>query len=160
MTEAEEKGLIAPCGLYCGACIIRSAVARGDPEELKQFAAGMALYVGHPVEVEDLACDGCLSEVLSAPCRVCELRDCAFLRGITHCAQCADFPCQQITDFNNDAFAHHTGVLDNIRRQQEIGLEAWAEEQRKRWMCPTCGTRSDWYSAECPSCGTSLEGHC
>ena len=60
MPDQEQQNLAAPCGLYCGACLIYVAGRRGDSERLEQIAKGMAQYLGRPVEVEDLACEGCL----------------------------------------------------------------------------------------------------
>jgi hypothetical protein len=141
MTSPERKhleNLAAPCGLYCGACSILAAGRKNDPKVMELIAMGVADYLGHPVEVKDLACEGCHSDVVAIMCRECELRACALLKGLTHCSQCADFPCQQIIDFNNDDFRHHSKVLDNIRRQRDIGIDAWIKEQDERWRCPKC----------------------
>lgn len=81
---------------------------------------------------EDLVCDGCLSSQLAIFCRRCVMRACAVEKEITYCAYCSDFPCQTIIDLNNDGRPHHSEVLINIRRQQEIGIDAWLDEQEKR----------------------------
>lgn len=136
---------------------------RVPPQLLELIAGGVAKYLGHPVKVKvkvkDLTCEGCLSDVRAIMCRECNLRTCAFEKGLTYCAQCADFPCQQIIDFNNDGFRHHSEVLDNIRRQQEIGIDAWVKEQEERWCCPNCSCVVDWYAGQCPDCNTTLKGH-
>lgn len=155
----DDRRLAAPCGLYCGACSIRSAVGRNDSKLIQQIADGLALYLGHPVAVEDLNCDGCLSAVRAAPCRECAIRDCAAAKGIDWCSRCPDFPCQIITDFNNDGLAHHSEVLDSIRRQQGVGIDVWIEEQEQRWRCHKCGRSTDWYAAQCPCCGAELGDH-
>lgn len=152
----DPEKLAAPCGLYCGACSILAGVRRGDAAFLELAALGVAEYLGHPVKAEDLRCEGCFSGVLAASCRECAIRDCALSKGLTHCAGCADFPCAVITDFNNDGMPHHAEVLDNIRRQQEIGISAWAAEQRARWCCPSCGHPTDWYAVKCHGCGYPL----
>jgi len=134
MTSREQQNLAAPCGLYCGACSAYVARKRGDTERLEELAKYVAQYRGQELEMEDLACEGCLSaEVIALYCRECVLRACVFKRGLTHCAQCSDFPCQRITDFNNDGIRHHSEVLDNGRRQREIGIAAWIKEQEERW---------------------------
>lgn len=155
------KKLVAPCGLYCGACVIRATVRKGDSQLLEQMAFGVAEYLGHPrpVKVKDLECEGCLSDVIAINCRECVLRDCVTSKGLTHCAECDDFPCQQLTDFNNDEYPHHSEVLDNIRHLREIGINAWIEEQEERWRCPNCGYAGDWYAEQCHKCGNALEGH-
>lgn len=162
MTSPERKhleNLAAPCGLYCGACSILAAGRKNDPKLMELLAVGVADYLGHPVEVKDLACEGCHSDVVAIMCRECDLRACALSKGLTHCSKCADFPCQQIIDFNNDDFRHHSEVLDNIRRQRDIGIDAWIKEQDERWRCPKCGCVADWYAGQCSNCDTILEGH-
>lgn len=159
MIPQEQQNLAAPCGLYCGACSIYVAGRRGDSKRLEQIARVMAEYLGRPVEGKDLACEGCLSEVIALQCRDCVLRACAFEKGLTHCAQCSDFPCQRIIAFNNDGMRHHSEVLDNIRCQWIIGIGAWIEEQKERWRCLHCGCAVDWYASQCPDCGTTLAGH-
>jgi hypothetical protein len=49
-------------------------------------------------------------------------------------------------------------VLANIRRQREIGIDAWIAEQEQRWHCPHCGCPTDWYAGQCSDCGTTLSG--
>ena len=83
-TENGTEHLVAVCGLYCGACVIRAAVKKNDPQMLEMIADGLAKYLGRPVGVEEVCCDGCLSDVRAAPCRDCEIRDCAVSKGITH----------------------------------------------------------------------------
>jgi hypothetical protein len=163
MSMERKKGgsrhFVAPCGLYCGACSIRAAVKGGDIALLELIALGVGKHLGHAVAAKDLVCEGCLSDVLGAPCRQCAIRDCAVSRGITHCSQCGDFPCQTIADFNNDGMAHHAEVLDNIRRQREVGIDSWLREQQERWRCPACGCETNWYAGKCSKCGGALEGH-
>jgi hypothetical protein len=49
-------------------------------------------------------------------------------------------------------------VLANIRRQRDIGIDAWIAEQEQRWRCPHCGCPTDWYAGQCYDCGTTLSG--
>ena len=155
----EKKILVAPCGLYCGACSIRSAYSRSDLGLLKAMADGVSLYLGQKVEAKDLACEGCLLGVVSISCRECKIRNCAFAKGLTCCSECRDFPCELTKSFNNDGLPHHAEVLQNIRRQREIGVDAWLKEQDERWRCPGCSAETDWYAAHCSACGAALEGH-
>ena len=157
--DRELGKLAAPCGLFCGACSVHVAGRRGDTEHLEWIAERSAARRERPVSAEDLACEGCLSEVRALYCRECDLRRCVLDRGLTRCAQCGDFPCRQLRDFNDDGQPHHGEVLDNIRRQREIGVEAWVEEQMERWRCPRCGGAVEWYADVCPDCGAPLPGH-
>ena len=157
MTNKEQQNLIAPCGLYCGACTIRLAGKRGDTKLLEQIAEVLSVQRGRTIRTEDLACEGCLSPgVVAIVCRDCALRACALEKGLKHCSQCSDSPCQQIIDFNNDGLPHHGEVLENIHRQQQTGVNAWVEEQERRWGCSHCSCVIDWYAAQCPDCGFAL----
>jgi len=153
----EGRELAAPCGLYCGACSIYVARKREDVRTLERIARQMKERVGREVTLEDLACEGCLSEgPIAAYCRDCVLRACAKDRGVTHCSRCPDFPCQPITDFNNDGMPHHSEVLANIRMQREVGVDGWLEEQNKRWRCHACNSPVHWYARKCPKCSEAF----
>ena len=155
--DTELEKLIAPCGLYCGACSIRLAGKRGDLKLLKQIAEVLTIQQGQPIQAKDLACDGCLSnEVVAVVCRNCELRACALQKGFRHCSECPDLPCKQLADFSKDGLPHHGEVLENIHRQRKIGFDSWAEEQRLRWRCPKCGGDVDWYAGQCYECAAML----
>lgn len=155
--DSEQEKLIAPCGLYCGACSIRLAGKRRDQQLLAQIAEVLTIQQGQPIKVEDLACDGCLSsDVVAIVCRNCELRACALNKGIRHCSECSDSPCQPLVDFSKDGLPHHAEVLDSIQCQRKSGLDSWAEEQRKRWRCPACSGDIDWYAGQCYACGAAL----
>ncbi len=157
--DDERAVFVAPCGLYCGACSIRSAYNRHDSELLKAMADGVSLYLGHKVDAKDLACKGCLSDVVSISCRECKMRECAAAKGLTRCSECSDSPCELVKSFNDDGLPHHAEVLKNLKRQREIGVDAWIKEQDKRWRCPKCSAGTDWYAGKCPQCGADLSGH-
>ena len=127
-------------------------------ELLKAMADGVAMYLGHEVDIEDLACGGCLSDMLAAPCRECRIRDCALDRGYAGCTECDDFPCERIKNFNDDGLPHHSEVLKNIRRQKEIGVDSWLKEQAERWRCPSCAAGTDWYAGHCSEWDNVLGG--
>jgi len=182
MMIEKKRGLAAPCGLYCGACLIYRANKRGDAESLTQirewltntFAGleGGEQPPGMPPSIKevdftsfrenkqgelDLDCEGCLSSVLGFPCHSCGFRDCSQKKGLTNCSQCSDAPCQWLVDFSNDGVPHHSEVLDSIKRQKEIGIDAWLKEQEERWRCTGCGNPLAWYDAKCPECNTTQD---
>lgn len=178
MKIKKKRKLAAPCGLFCGACMIYLANKRGDTAFLtqlkEQFRAMLSnlepgqLPPGMPATKKNFdsgqlqkalqdekgmwCCEGCLSDMLALPCRICGLRECAQEKGLTNCSQCADMPCQQSIDFNNDGLPHHAEVLANLKRQKEIGIDAWIDEQEEKWHCAKCGSPIGWYDTECPNC--------
>ncbi len=64
----------------------------------------------------------------------CGIRQCAQERGVELCSACTDFPCERLEEFGN-AYPH---LISDARRQQEIGLEAWVEEQEQRRSTGFC----------------------
>ena len=159
MSYNDREKFVAPCGLYCGACSIRAAYSRNDTVLLNAMADGVSLYLGHKVEAKDLACEGCLSDVVSISCRECKMRECAAAKGLTRCSECHDAPCELIKSFNDDGLPHHAEVLKNLKRQREIEIDAWIGEQDKRWRCPKCSAGTDWYAGKCTQCGADLSAH-
>jgi hypothetical protein len=156
-SAAEGSGelLVAPCGLYCGACPMYLASQDKDGERfkdlLKQFSAGKM-----QLKQEDLLCDGCIANGRVASfCRKCALRSCAAGKSnVTRCSDCAEFPCAKITDFNNDGMLHHAEVLANLRQIKEKGVKEWTKSEEDRWRCPQCRKSLGWYDRECSKCGT------
>lgn len=153
MTIGGRHALAATCGLYCGACLILRAVKNGDTRLLDEIAQAQSQS---NISASELRCEGCQSDAVTTWCHRCYFRACALARDITHCSQCPDFPCQEITDFNNDGMRHHAEALANIQRQRDIGLDAWLEEQEKRWVCPQCGAAVEWWGKTCFHCGAEL----
>ena len=95
--------LVAPCGLYCGACPMYLATQENSEKRLdslmQQFSAGKM-----QMKREDLLCDGCIGGGRVASfCRRCAMRSCAEGKSnVTRCSDCPDFPCTKVTSFNND----------------------------------------------------------
>ncbi len=158
MAVKKNRLAAATCGLYCGACLIHIAGKAGHTERLEEMAKSLSIFVGKKIEMKNVVCEGCQGEIKAFHCRNCLIRSCAIEKGFTLCSECETFPCERITGFNNDGMAHHSEVLENIRRQKEIGVDAWIKEQDKRWRCPQCGRNMDWYSSQCSGCGKTLPG--
>jgi hypothetical protein len=55
----------------------------------------------------------------------CEIRVCAQEKGLRVCAECAEFPCKLLTDFTR----RYPFLVENGKRIQEIGIDAWLAEQ-------------------------------
>lgn len=144
-TESEfaDRSLLAPCGLYCGACGVYLATRSGDAK----FKARLgALYGSAPEETE---CRGCMQpeppELLYGYCRACPIRDCVRGRGLYSCHQCADWPCPLITGF--PLATGRRVMLRAIPKWREqvassgpgAGDVAWARGECARYHCPECG---------------------
>jgi len=135
--------LVAPCGLYCGAC--RAYLASLENNDQSK-----------PGAKPSTPCDGCLGGG-RAPAHIskCEIRSCAAKKTKTgRCSECAEFPCKIITNFNNDGVQHHSEVLANLGQLRKMGIKDWAKYEDDRWTCSKCRTKQSWYDAECPQCKT------
>jgi len=126
-----KKKLAAPCGLYCGVCGVYIA-HRDNNIKFKE-----RLTTVYGVSVDDINCEGCLSDELFVYCETCPIRSCAIEKGIEGCHQCNDFPCKFIEDFPIPV--GKKVILRAIPTWRELGTERWMEEEEKRYHCPYCG---------------------
>jgi hypothetical protein len=141
--EIKNRNLMAPCGLYCGACGVY--IATRDKNE--KFKAVMGnLYGTKPEETE---CLGCMQpdppEKIYGYCSVCSIRDCVRAKGFYSCHQCKDWPCEMIEKFG---FATGRQVMKSTipvwrDKVAELGDEQgsieWARSVCERYHCPECG---------------------
>lgn len=121
------KDTAAICGLFCGLC-------PAYPDE----------------------CGGCLSNRVREGCDVCSdgFRACAKEKGYKRCNECFDyFTCEKLLAFERDDCPHHTGVVANVGRMRELGVEHWLQEQIKINECPGCGKIMHWDREDCQRCG-------
>ena len=145
-----KKELVAPCGLYCGVCSIYMA-HRDDNTKFKE-----RLTTIYNVPVEKIACEGCLSDKLFDYCITCPIRNCTERKGIEGCHQCADFPCQLITE----DFPLEVGkkvILRAVPTWRKLGTEKWIEEEEKRYICPHCSYPSFRGAKRCRQCRNPID---
>ncbi len=129
-TLADRKNLVAYCGLYCGLCdwhvrlpqratALKESLERAQvppPRPVQQYLQSLS----HPGE--DKRCRG-------GKCGPkCAIKKCAVQKGVTVCAECAEFPCKLVKTL---AKSEPTLVHDG-ERIRKIGLDAWIEEQEQR----------------------------
>ena len=154
--EKNVRELVGICGLYCGTCPIYLARRDNDTSQLEEISQARG------VPVDQIHCDGCLSNDVFAPCVECpyDFRKCAAGKGVTWCFECDEFPCQRLDDFKDvhvvNGISHHAHVIEHLRRMKECGVEQWAEEQDKAGRCPECGKALYWFVRECPRCQAQL----
>jgi hypothetical protein len=117
--EVKQYETLAYCGLFCGGC--------------KNYKS-------------NLDCAGCrYEESLVADCPT---RACAEERGLLHCGDCDQFPCDDLKGFYEDGIRHHAMALKNIERIREIGPDRWLSEQEEAHTCE-CGRRKLWFAEGC-----------
>ncbi len=151
--QKNNEKLVAPCGLYCGACPMYIATQSKDEEKIKAL---MKQFGRGNMPMEDILCDGCIgSGRLASFCRKCEIVACASKKAAKSklCSDCAEFACDRIAKFNNDGMLHHAEALPNLRQVRSMGLTKWAKLEEEKWSCPKCKSRISWYDPACQKCG-------
>jgi hypothetical protein len=142
---AQAPPLGAVCGLFCEACSIYIA-SREDPDRLALIAAGFGQAR------EETYCEGCRAGRRALYCRSCKMFACAAEQGLAFCGECSRYPCTEIEAFARE-YPHRAHVHEDLRRIRDVGPEAWIEEARRRYACPTCGTINSAYDLSCRRCG-------
>ena len=92
--EIRDNALMAPCGLYCGACGVYLST-RDNNEKFKKIMGG--LYGTRPEETECLGCmQAKTTNKLYCLCEQCDIRKCVTSKGYYSCHQCDTWPCDMI----------------------------------------------------------------
>lgn len=98
-----ENLLFSLCGLNCGLCPMR---------------------IGN-------YCPGCGGGLGNQPCAIAK---CSLAHNqVEYCFQCSEYPCEKFEGIGEyDSFITHQRQLLDIIRAQEIGIEEYNEEQRRK----------------------------
>jgi hypothetical protein len=141
--EIRNRDLIAPCGLYCGACGVYLATRDGN----EKFRTIMGNLYG--TKPEETFCLGCMQSdsavKIYASCKVCEIRNCVKSKGFYSCHQCQDWPCPTIEKFGFATGRRVMGRTIPIWREKvaeygdEQGSIEWARTECERYHCSNCG---------------------
>jgi hypothetical protein len=110
--------MIAYCGLVCTGCPAYIATQE-DSDTLRKQVVDKWSSDQHPMKVEDINCDGCLTvgKRLIKFCNECEVRACGIEKKVQTCAHCDDYICSKLEKLwsiisSTDAKER----LDNIRK--------------------------------------------
>ena len=150
--EKDARKLVGICGLYCGTCPSYLAYRKNDMELLEK----MSRERGY--SIEELRCDGCLSDKVASHCVDCRhgFRKFSAEKQVTWCFECTDFPCQRLRDFTDvhvvNGISHHERIIDEDEYMREHGIEPWMEKQEAAAKCPECGETLYWHVRECGNC--------
>ena len=78
--------------MSCISCIYKS-----DDIKLRRRAAKKWTKAGFHIKSEEINCEGCHSKgILLRNCNTCKIRLCGFQRQFNNCAECKDFPCENL----------------------------------------------------------------
>ena len=158
--EIRNKALMAPCGLYCGACGVYIATRDGN----EKFKAIMGNLYG--TKPEETACLGCMQadppKLIYGYCKQCPIRSCVKAKEFYSCHQCKEWPCSMIENFG---FATGVRVMKRTiplwrDKVAELGDEKgsieWARGECARYHCPSCGKPLFRGAQRCRACGKAV----
>ncbi|NPA24251.1 MAG: DUF3795 domain-containing protein [Deltaproteobacteria bacterium] len=159
-----DEALLGPCGLYCGVCAIY--IAHRD-NNLKLKERLVILYKGgipgkgvlpgsEDLTVEDIRCDGCLSDDVFIYCRRCDIKSCTEEKGLAGCHQCGEFPCRSVTEDFPMAVGKKV-ILRAVPHLRKVGRERFIVDEEARYICPECGNRVFRGAMKCNRCKIALD---
>ena len=130
------KEMIAPCGLDCSLCMFAHA--------------------------KEKPCLGCNVDSDSKPvfcanwCKIipCEKR---VKNGYEFCDECPDYPCEDMMERETrytTAYPLKESPMQNLKDIRSMGMEAFLEQQRKRFTCAKCGGPICIHNGICRDCGS------
>ncbi len=135
-----DNNLAAPCGIYCGACR-QYLLWKKDLLEERGYKIG---------------CKGC--RIRNKNCTFIR-RDCPALRKkeLEFCYECDKFPCQKLQKIDTHYQEKYSvNMIKSLKRIEEIGVEAWLQEQEELYTCPICEGEICIHDAECYDCGNKI----
>ena len=162
MTQVNPDYL-SPCGLYCGVCAILMA-HRDNNRKFKERL--LALYQGgvagkgklpgsSSLTLDDMQCEGCLSQNPFVYCRQCDIKDCVREKGLEGCHECSDFPCTLIETF--PMTVGKRVIMRAVPYRRQVGAERWARDEEARYVCPECGHKLFRGAVRCNQCKTTVD---
>ena len=129
--------VLAPCGVYCGACPAFQATCLGCVSDSRDQARSSKWS--------------------------CKVRDCCLtVKKESFCGLCSDFPCELIkkkllaSHPGESRFRYRHEIPRNFEKMKELGLEDYLEFQKKRWTCPFCEGTVRFYRYTCDLCGKKV----
>ncbi|HBV99424.1 MAG: hypothetical protein JL50_13175 [Peptococcaceae bacterium BICA1-7] len=90
--------MMAYCGLVCSDCNAYKATVNNDEALRKETAGEWSKMFGADIEVNQINCLGCKSEVRFGYCGMCQIRACSTERKYDSCAQCDSFVCDKLEE--------------------------------------------------------------
>jgi hypothetical protein len=151
-----NPNLLAPCGLYCGVCGVYYATRDKNNkflETLLNFYQDKMPGLEN-VSIDDLKCEGCLSDQTSLFCRTCSIKDCTHKKGYAGCHECNEFPCEHIENFPMPV--GKKVILRTIPYWRQEGTEKFVADEEARYVCPDCGNKIFRGAKRCNKCKIPL----
>jgi hypothetical protein len=130
-SDSFDSILVAPCGIYCGAC---SGYLRTKNK-----------------------CAGCRTDSEAKPpyCKSCKIVICE-LRAKTEsgfCYECEKLPCQRMKQLDKRyRIRYNTGLIQNLIIIKEKGMTTFLDLEKTKRSCTVCGSIISIHTAKCTTC--------
>lgn len=73
--------------------------------------------------------------------------------SIRFCHECTHFPCARLKSLDKRySSKYHMSVIQNLNNIKDQGMEAFLEEEEKKWRCPECGSVMCCHNGLCMTC--------
>lgn len=130
--KIDSAGLIAPCGMNCALCI-------GYQRKKKP-------------------CAGCNLENTNKPkhCIQCHIKTCNLLEQTSSgfCYDCTKYPCTRLKQLDKRYRTKYRMImLENLDFIKSQGMNAFLEQETRRWSCLDCGQLASVHRENCQHCG-------
>ena len=103
---------LACCGLDCSACDIY--LAHNDPAKAEWLAQEFIKKGRQDACPEWFQCQGCRGPKETHWSADCWILACCTDKGIDHCAQCAEFPCDRLEEWGR-GMTHHGEAVQQLK---------------------------------------------
>jgi len=77
---------------------------------------------------------------------------CAAEREIDFCVECANYPCDDLKQFQSE-MPHRIELWDDLEQIRSVGYKEWLENVRGNYTCPQCRSINSAYDSKCRKCG-------
>jgi hypothetical protein len=134
MTEDFEAQMIAQCGINCKNCVAFFGYTMSGSRKK------------HP-------CVGCrtrpsLCAFIKKGCKAL-----ADKKPVDFCFECSHFPCEKLAKLEATYNRKYgLSLIENLTYIKENGMNAFLEQEKQKWTCPTCGGVICVHTKRCYSC--------
>ena len=92
-------GLPCYCGHDCSKCVTYIATQTNNEGLRRQAQSFYKESFGLDIPIEKFYCDGGRSQNVFELCKECPFKKCCIERGIDACGKCSEYPCNDISDY-------------------------------------------------------------
>ena len=90
--------ILTRCGYRCDLCLAYRPNFEKHPSNQQKLSDGWFKYFGFRIELENIACDGCMAEHPSLIDQGCPVRLCVLEKGLENCAACDEYVCEKLKE--------------------------------------------------------------